>query len=80
MKKHKVIYKLHHFKGKTGTSILAKREVPYEIKLASSLFLDELCYNWNKARLEKEINDSIDAQDKNKFIELSKSYVPYTWE
>ncbi|MCT2535536.1 IDEAL domain-containing protein [Aquibacillus koreensis] len=80
MKKHKVSYKLKVFSVKKVSRIAAKREISYEIKLASKLILDELCFNWNKARLEEEINESIDSNDKEKFLKLSKKYQLYSWE
>ncbi|MBM7571428.1 IDEAL domain-containing protein [Aquibacillus albus] len=80
MKKHKVNYKLQEFKANHITKIIAKREISYEIQLASKLVLDELCFNWNKTHLENQINDSIDTNDKKTFMQLSKEYQPYTWE
>lgn len=80
MKKQKINYKLQVFANKRYAKITAKREISYEIKLASKLALDELCFRWNKSRLEDEINKSIDTNDKEAFILLSKDYQPYTWE
>ncbi|WP_226037998.1 IDEAL domain-containing protein [Aquibacillus saliphilus] len=80
MKKHKVIYNLQIFGSGNESKIVAKREISYEIKLASKLLLDELCFNWNKAKLEEQINDSIDSNDKKTFLDLSKQYQHYTWE
>ncbi|WP_186579214.1 IDEAL domain-containing protein [Aquibacillus kalidii] len=80
MKKHKVNYKLKEFSRQKVSRIVAKREISYEIKLASKLILDELCFNWNKARLEEQINESIDLRDKQTFLKLSKDFQTYTWE
>lgn len=71
MKKQKVIYRYIKYDGQV---LKAKREIPYEIKLASRLLLDELCFNWNRERFINQINDSIDTRDKNKFLHLSKMY------
>ncbi|MDL4842727.1 IDEAL domain-containing protein [Aquibacillus rhizosphaerae] len=80
MKKHKVSYKLKVYSTKKVSRIVAKREISYEIKLASKLVLDELCFNWNKAHLEHRINESIDSNDKETFIQLSKQFQMYSWE
>ena len=80
MKKQKVIYKLKEFNGRSRLKLKAKREISFEIKLASKLILDELCFAWNKAHLEQQINESIDDNDKRTFMSLSKQYEPYTWE
>lgn len=71
MKKQKVDY---HYIKYDGQVLQAKREIPYEIKLSSRLFLDELCFNWNKERFISQINDSIDARNKDRFLNLSKMY------
>ncbi|WP_407272924.1 hypothetical protein [Radiobacillus sp. PE A8.2] len=80
MKKHKVVYKLSVFGNRKGSKIVAKREIPFEIKLAAKLILDDLCFSWNKTHLETKINESIDKMDKEGFMILSKQYQPYTWE
>ncbi|GGM25631.1 hypothetical protein GCM10011351_09170 [Paraliobacillus quinghaiensis] len=80
MKKHKVNYTLKAFDGRKNASIEAKREISFEIKLASRLILDALVSDWNKSNLEKQINDSIDKQDKERFLQLSKQYQTYTLE
>ncbi|WP_163537156.1 IDEAL domain-containing protein [Gracilibacillus sp. YIM 98692] len=80
MKKEKVIYRLKSFEGTARKRINARREIPYELKLASQLVLDELCFHWNKARLEEELNESIDQNDQTKFKELSEEYQNYVWE
>jgi hypothetical protein len=42
--------------------------------------LDEFLFTWNKNRLEAQINDSIDQNNRELFNELSAAYRPYTWE
>lgn len=79
MRKQKVSFQLRWFATKENV-IHAKREVPYEVKLASKLFMDELFYTWNKEYLERELNKAIDQNDKEKFLELSQLYRPYTFE
>lgn len=80
MKKQKVNYTLRAFNGKKDKPIEAKREISFEIKLASTLILDSLVSQWNKSNLENKINDSIDKQDKETFLHLSKEYQIYSWE
>ncbi|RCW69643.1 IDEAL domain-containing protein [Saliterribacillus persicus] len=80
MKKQKVNYRLRTFTSNKHLKLIAKREVSYEIKLASQLILDELCFSWNHARLEEDINQSIDEKNEEKFKELSESYNSYIWE
>ncbi|MDX8045687.1 IDEAL domain-containing protein [Gracilibacillus sp. S3-1-1] len=80
MKKHKVSYQLKMFHINQKPVLNARREISYEIRLASQLLLDDLCFNWNKARLEERINRSIDNNDKESFRELSNQYNSYIWE
>ena len=77
MKKQKMIYRYYRY---DGAVLHAKREIPYELKLASRFILDELCFNWNKENLEAAINRSIDTGNKQKFLKLSKAYRHYIWE
>ncbi|WP_174616189.1 IDEAL domain-containing protein [Virgibacillus ihumii] len=77
MKKQKVVYRFFPYQG---VELHAKKEIPFELKLSSRLLLDEICFNWNKERLEKEINSSIDAGNKEAFIGLSEKYRHYIWE
>ncbi|KGX84921.1 hypothetical protein [Pontibacillus marinus] len=79
MKKAKVSFRLNWFPSDESV-IHAKRELPYEIKLASTLVLDELCYNWNKSNLEKQVNEAIDYGDYEQFEKASQMYKPYTFE
>ncbi len=80
MKTQKVNYVLRKYSAKNGSSFKAKREISFEIKLASRLVLDELVSTWNKSNLEQRINDSIDEEDKVAFLKLSKEYQFYAYE
>ncbi|MCD5324924.1 MULTISPECIES: hypothetical protein [Pontibacillus] len=80
MRKEKMSYALTWFPMKDRDVIHAKRDVPYEIKLASTLALDELCYKWNKSNLEAQINEAIDLGDQERLLQLSEVYKPYTYE
>ncbi|MRG86897.1 IDEAL domain-containing protein [Salinibacillus xinjiangensis] len=80
MKKQKTSYILVKYKNCSPQPFRAKKEIPYEIKLAARLFLDESMFNWQKARLERQINSAIDLGDRNQFEELSIKYQPYIKE
>ncbi|QTM98592.1 IDEAL domain-containing protein [Sediminibacillus dalangtanensis] len=80
MKKHKINYRLQAFGTNRKRKIVARREISYEIRLATQLLLDELCFNWNKSRLEAQINNSIDASDREAFLSLSEQYQSYVKE
>ncbi|TFJ93502.1 IDEAL domain-containing protein [Lentibacillus salicampi] len=77
MKKQKTTYQLYCY---TGKAMKAKRDAPFELKLSAQLLLDELCFNWNKQKLESAINEAIDAGDRERFIKLSEEYRHYIWE
>ena len=79
MKKHKVVYRLQRTKRKRAY-VTAKREISFEVKLATRLMLDEFYFTWNKNRLEAQINECIDQKDEERFKELSEAYRPYTFE
>ena len=79
MKKHKVVYRLQRTKRKRAY-VTAKREISFEVKLATRLMLDEFYFTWNKNRLEAQINECIDQKDEERFKELSATYRPYTFE
>lgn len=76
MEKQKVNYHYYRYDGEV---LQAKREIPFEVKLSSRLILDELCYTWNKAKIEDAINTAIDQGNKEEFINLSKRYKQYIW-
>ncbi|GAE94645.1 hypothetical protein JCM21714_3822 [Gracilibacillus boraciitolerans JCM 21714] len=80
MKKQKLNYQLKMLRKNNQSELKAKREIPFEIRLASQLLLDDLCFRWNKARLEKDINQSLDEQNEEAFKELSKTFNSYIWE
>lgn len=77
MEKQKQVYRYYRYDGE---KLLAKREIPYEIKLSSRLILDELCYQWNKATLESQINEAIEQGDRETFRQLSHEYKYFTLE
>ncbi|PAF17630.1 hypothetical protein CHH69_09235 [Terribacillus saccharophilus] len=79
MKKHKVVYRLQRTKRKRAY-VTAKREISFEVKLATRLMLDEFYFTWNKNRLEAQINECIDQKDAERFKELSAAYRHYTFE
>lgn len=77
MKKQKVCY---HFSRYDGKPLEGKREISYEFNLVSRLLLDELCFQWNKQKLEEALNDAIDNKEKEKFLQLSETYKQFIWE
>lgn len=77
MKKHKVIYRFNRYDGEV---LLAKIEIPFEMKLQATLILDQLCYSWNKKQLQKQLDDALARGDEKQFEELSKAYRNYIWE
>lgn len=74
MKKQMNFNQYHRYQGKV---LKAHKEIPYEIQLKTRLMLDELCFNWNKAYFEREINRSIDENNKEAFLVLSEQYKDY---
>jgi uncharacterized protein YpiB (UPF0302 family) len=77
MKKQKQILKYYRYKGK---AIQAKREIAYELQLASRLELDELCFAYNKEKLEAAINYALETDDREAFMKLSEAYKEFIWE
>ncbi|MBP2076688.1 hypothetical protein [Oceanobacillus polygoni] len=77
MKKEKIVYRFYRYEGE---KLQAKREIPYELRLFSRLILDELCFNWNKNRLEEDINSSIEKGNKEEFVKASEAYRHFIWE
>ncbi|WP_249870194.1 IDEAL domain-containing protein [Oceanobacillus saliphilus] len=77
MKKEKIVYRFYRYQGK---SINAKREIPYELRLFARLILDELCFTWNKIRLEEDLNSSLEKGNKEAFMKLSEAYRHFVWE
>ncbi|ELK47635.1 IDEAL domain-containing protein [Halobacillus sp. ACCC02827] len=80
MRKQKIIYVIRRDPEYKGKEITAKRELSYGIQLASRLLLDHLSYQFNKERLDEQINRAIDNHDREEFERLSKQYQPFTWE
>lgn len=74
MKKQKSKINLFRYSGST---LYAKREISFDIKLSSRLILDQLCNRWNKQELEKQINKAIDTGDELTFKSFSKIYKHY---
>ncbi|GAA0439647.1 hypothetical protein GCM10008983_15660 [Lentibacillus halophilus] len=77
MNQQKMGYRLYRY---TGNALYAKREISYEMRLTAQMMLDELCFEWNKKQLKSAIDQSIDANDKQWFLQLSQSYRSYIWE
>ena len=77
MKKEKLVYRYYRYDGNV---LQAKREVSFELRLSSRLILDELCFNWNKEKLETALNNAIDTGNKEEFLKLSELYKKFVWE
>ncbi|RDW18169.1 hypothetical protein CWR48_11310 [Oceanobacillus arenosus] len=77
MKKEKLVYRFYRYDGEV---LYARREIPFEIILTSRMILDELCFNWNKAKLITEIDHAIEYGNKEAFLQLSDEYRNYIWE
>ncbi|MCA1012125.1 IDEAL domain-containing protein [Halobacillus halophilus] len=80
MRKQKMVYVIRRDPDYKGKEITAKRELSFGIQLASRLFLDQMSFEFNKDRLDEEINKAIDNGDRAEFERLSLQYTPYTWE
>jgi len=65
---------MKHYNKAASVSYTLTPEQEYVMELYAQLFLDEICYTFNKKRLENLINDSIDTFDKEKFEQLSSKY------
>ncbi|GAB4073899.1 hypothetical protein GCM10028778_14020 [Barrientosiimonas marina] len=77
MKKQKSIYRLYRYRG---TAKQAKRQMPFEWQLTAQLLLDELCFTWNKQRLQDAINHSLDTGNRDRFEQLCVAYRHFVWE
>nr|WP_306798611.1 IDEAL domain-containing protein [Oceanobacillus saliphilus] len=42
--------------------------------------MDELCFTWNKIRLEEDLNSSLEKGNKEAFMKLSEAYRHFVWE
>ncbi len=71
MKKHVLKYRFFRYRGGV---LIAKRDVPFDIKITSRMLLDELCFEWNKQFIVDRINESIDKKDEKAFIKYSELY------
>ncbi|MFD1017720.1 IDEAL domain-containing protein [Thalassobacillus hwangdonensis] len=74
MKKQKINYRLRRSPVFRKREIVAKRELSFGIKLASRLFLDEMCYEFNKKKYDELVNKAIESNDRERFNELSETY------
>ncbi|BAC13080.1 hypothetical protein ACFQ4N_08630 [Oceanobacillus iheyensis] len=77
MRKAKTVYRIFRY---AGEPLQAKREISFETSLISRLILDELCFTWNKTKLEEALNSSIDQSNEQLFWKLSEEYKQYVWE
>ncbi|MEI3607111.1 IDEAL domain-containing protein [Pseudogracilibacillus sp. SE30717A] len=77
MKKQKTNYRFIRYDGKV---LLAKKEIPFEMKLAARLILDELCYTWNKKQLQKQLDQALLDGDEKEFATISKLYQQFILE
>ncbi|WP_164215948.1 IDEAL domain-containing protein [Virgibacillus sp. YIM 98842] len=77
MKKQKQILKYYRY---NGNIIPARREIAFELQLASRLELDELCFSYNKEKLETAINEALETGNREAFMTLSEAYKQFIWE
>lgn len=77
MEKARTVYQFRRYDGE---SLKARREIPYELRLQAQLILDELCFKWNKKMLQKQLDYSIDTENKEEFMRLSEVYRHFLWE
>jgi uncharacterized protein YpiB (UPF0302 family) len=77
MKTHKKRYKLVKNSKKQVATFRLSPEQWFTLQLEAQLFLDEMCYRFNKQRLEMLINDAIEKEDKKRFMEIAAIYSQY---
>ncbi|MBA2872787.1 uncharacterized protein YpiB (UPF0302 family) [Anoxybacillus calidus] len=77
MKTHKKRYKLVKNSKKQIATFGLSPEQWFTLQLEAQLFLDEMCYRFNKQRLEMLVNDAIDNKDKKRFMEITAIYSQY---
>lgn len=77
MKKEKVVMMFFRYDGKP---VQAKREVSFELRLEARMILDEICFLYNKCRLEESLNKALENRDKYAFIEHSEALKEFIWE
>ena len=70
-------HRLVKFHFPEGLEVKARWDIPFEIRLAARLSLDEIVFNWNKANLEEQLNQAIDSEDKRAFNHIVKTYKLY---
>lgn len=77
MEKEKVMMTFFRYNGKP---VQAKREVSYEMKLQAQLILDEICFHYNKSKVEADLNRAIDDRNESDFKRCSDIYKEYIWK
>lgn len=77
MKKEKVVLMFFRYDGKP---VQAKREVPFEMRLQARMILDEMCFQYNRARLEENLNKALEERNKSVFVEYSEALKEFIWE
>lgn len=77
MKKEKVVMIFFRYDGKP---VQAKREVSFELRLQARLILDEICFQYNRFRLEESLNKALENRDKSAFVEHSEALKEFIWE
>ncbi|SDC62700.1 hypothetical protein SAMN05421734_11419 [Pelagirhabdus alkalitolerans] len=80
MRKQKTHYRLRRLSNGFTNYMVAKRDLSFEIKLTAQLMLDELVADYNKAQFDQRIDESIAANNREQFEEISKENHHYTWE
>lgn len=63
-----------------GTSIMAKRDLSFEIKLLAQLIMDELISERNKANFDNQIDRALQSKDIALFKQLSQDNQHYSIE
>jgi uncharacterized protein YpiB (UPF0302 family) len=77
MKTSKKRYKLVKDSKKKILTFGLSPEQRFTLQLEAQLFLDELCYRFNKQRLEIFINEALEKGDKERFGEIAAIYSQY---
>ncbi|WP_067840676.1 hypothetical protein [Amphibacillus sediminis] len=78
MKKQKVNYCLR--RNFFSYPLIAKREMPFEVKLIAQLVMDALVSEHNKANFDRKINKAIDSNDPAQFKRICEQNKHYSWE
>lgn len=53
---------------------LSATEVNFVLDVYIQMIIDEALFNYKKDLLQKQINDALDAKDKNQFYNLTEKY------